>query len=461
MSLAAGRAWICDSTILAAPPSVFRLGPFTIPELSFPGNPADACPDGLFIGAFPAVLVGAVLFLIAASVVLWLVARRPDRLTMLVGLAVLALAFFVLPTRVHERYLFPLAAIGAILAAVSLRWRVAYILSAAATLANMYVVLVHYYPTNPNIRDWLGLGPMLASYPAIAIASITQAAVFAWTFIQLRQEAVEDLAADTAVAGRDPADREHLAPWLGRPALEPDGDAIDRLPRPAGSAAFSATRFPDDGRPDARDPRPGCGAARRAATPEMGRRARRRPGDVGLPAGRRRSRRRRGRDVPARRGAGIAAAGLAGTEDLRVAPRWAMPDEAGALGPWAWFKARLGDRPVRADRSAELDGERGGRLDRLDVWMLVVLAIALLTVRMWRLPEPYQMHFDEVYHPRTATEFLQYWRYGISHDIYEWTHPHMAKYAMALGIEAFARGQGGRDERSRRPGRRRRHRAAP
>ena len=47
------------------------------------------------------------------------------------------------------------------------------------------------------------------------------------------------------------------------------------------------------------------------------------------------------------------------------------------------------------------------------------------------------MHFDEVYHPRTATEFLQDWRYGISHDIYEWTHPHLAKYAMALGLVAF------------------------
>ena len=44
------------------------------------------------------------------------------------------------------------------------------------------------------------------------------------------------------------------------------------------------------------------------------------------------------------------------------------------------------------------------------------------------------MHFDEVYHARTATEFLQDWRYGLSHDIYEWTHPHLAKYAMAAGI---------------------------
>ena len=47
------------------------------------------------------------------------------------------------------------------------------------------------------------------------------------------------------------------------------------------------------------------------------------------------------------------------------------------------------------------------------------------------------MHFDEVYHARTATEFLQSWRYGLSHDIYEYTHPHLAKYAMAAGLVAF------------------------
>ena len=69
--------------------------------------------------------------------------------------------------------------------------------------------------------------------------------------------------------------------------------------------------------------------------------------------------------------------------------------------------------------------------------MILVLAAVLLTGRVWRLGEPYQMHFDEVYHPRTAVEFLQAWRYGISHNIYEWTHPHLAKYAMALGIVAW------------------------
>ena len=35
-----------------------------------------------------------------------------------------------------------------------------------------------------------------------------------------------------------------------------------------------------------------------------------------------------------------------------------------------------------------------------------------MTLRTFRLAEPYRMHFDEVYHARTATEFLQDWRYG-------------------------------------------------
>ena len=78
--------------------------------------------------------------------------------------------------------------------------------------------------------------------------------------------------------------------------------------------------------------------------------------------------------------------------------------------------------------------EGGGRLDRLDAWILIVLLLATLGMRTFRLEEPYQPHFDEVYHARTAMEFLQDWRYGESHDIYEWTHPHLAKYAMAAGL---------------------------
>src|SRR5438477_8695003 len=41
------------------------------------------------------------------------------------------------------------------------------------------------------------------------------------------------------------------------------------------------------------------------------------------------------------------------------------------------------------------------------------------------------MYFDEVYHARTAFELLA------EREPYEWTHPHLAKEIMALGILAF------------------------
>src|SRR4029079_18128367 len=114
----------------------------------------------------------------------------------LVGLAVLALAFFVLPTRVHERYLFPLVGIAAILAGISLRWRLAYIVSSVAMLANMYAVLTTLYPNNPGIDDWLRIGDVVTSWWGIAIGATAEVIVFAWAFLQLREDAIEDLQAD-------------------------------------------------------------------------------------------------------------------------------------------------------------------------------------------------------------------------------------------------------------------------
>ncbi|HEX3264591.1 MAG TPA: hypothetical protein VHR16_02885, partial [Candidatus Limnocylindrales bacterium] len=385
-SVALTRTWICDSTILASAPSEFRLGPFVIPQLSNPGSANDICPDGAMLGAFPALLVGAALFLVVAAITCWIVARRPDRITMTIGLAVLALAFFVLPTRVHERYLFPFAAIAAVLAAASLRWRVAYVISAAATFANMYVVLAIYYPENPQISDWLGIGNQMAAPWGVAIAAIAQTAVLAWAFFQLREPAVEALA-DRLEASGQPSE-----------AIE-DEDAG----WPADSGSDGGRQRPLGGGAPGFDPALASGAAGSAT------------GRAGAPA--------------------VTGAGAAGGSF--VLPAWSTGLEAVPLGPIAWLRARLADAPIRADRSHELDRERGGRFDRLDLWVITLLAISMLVVRTWRLDEPYQMHFDEVYHPRTATEFLQDWRYGISHYIYEWTHPHLAKYAMALGLVAF------------------------
>ncbi|HLA16482.1 MAG TPA: phospholipid carrier-dependent glycosyltransferase, partial [Candidatus Limnocylindrales bacterium] len=112
--------------------------------------------------------------------------------------------------------------------------------------------------------------------------------------------------------------------------------------------------------------------------------------------------------------------------------RWAMPSSLDAVA------RRFHGRPVRPDRSRSLDGERPGRIDRLDLLLIGFIVVGALVLRTARLEQPYTMQFDEVYHPRTAMEFLQHWRYGEPHAIYEYTHPHLAKYAMATGIVLFA-----------------------
>ena len=128
------------------------------------------------------------------------------------------------------------------------------------------------------------------------------------------------------------------------------------------------------------------------------------------------------------------AAAAAGVAAVATMPSWTARPTFDELGVVGWFKARYSDPPVRPDRTATLRNEGGGRLDKLDLWIVVVLIIGTMVLRTFRLDQPQQMHFDEVYHARTATEFLQDWRYGLSHDIYEWTHPHLAKYLMAAGI---------------------------
>ncbi|MGH2465204.1 MAG: phospholipid carrier-dependent glycosyltransferase, partial [Candidatus Limnocylindrales bacterium] len=122
-----------------------------------------------------------------------------------------------------------------------------------------------------------------------------------------------------------------------------------------------------------------------------------------------------------------------------VPPLGGIDDGPGTAveGSPGFFGGLINRRPRLPDRSRLLHGERGGRIDKLDLLIMVVLLIGLLTLRLFRLSDPYEFHFDEVYHARTAMEFLQGWNYGIPHDIYEWTHPPLAKYAMAEGITYF------------------------
>ncbi|MGH2407976.1 MAG: phospholipid carrier-dependent glycosyltransferase [Candidatus Limnocylindrales bacterium] len=92
-------------------------------------------------------------------------------------------------------------------------------------------------------------------------------------------------------------------------------------------------------------------------------------------------------------------------------------------------------------RSATLAGEPPGRVDRLDLLLILLVVLIALVLRAWRVGEPPDMYFDEVYHARTATEFLQDWKYGEPHSIYEYTHPHLAKYLIAAGLVAFGKNE--------------------
>ncbi|MBM4421603.1 MAG: phospholipid carrier-dependent glycosyltransferase, partial [Chloroflexi bacterium] len=73
----------------------------------------------------------------------------------------------------------------------------------------------------------------------------------------------------------------------------------------------------------------------------------------------------------------------------------------------------------------------GHRPTRRDFVLALAVALAVLATRGYRLDQPREMYFDEVYHARTAFELLA------ERDPYEWTHPHLAKEVMALGILAF------------------------
>jgi len=73
----------------------------------------------------------------------------------------------------------------------------------------------------------------------------------------------------------------------------------------------------------------------------------------------------------------------------------------------------------------------GGPALRRDILIALAVALAVLGTRGFRLDWPRDMYFDEVYHARTAFELLA------QREPYEWTHPHLAKEIMALGILAF------------------------
>lgn len=75
--------------------------------------------------------------------------------------------------------------------------------------------------------------------------------------------------------------------------------------------------------------------------------------------------------------------------------------------------------------------------------LILILAFSLVT-RLFKVANPENMYFDEVYHAFTAKLVLhadpKAWEWWNTHPegfAYEWTHPPFAKLAMALGMKIF------------------------
>jgi len=246
----------------------------------------------LVAGGPPAVLYGAALLVGAIVAALW-AARSDDKVRTVAALTLIAIAFFVLPTRVHERYLYPAIPLTLALAAALPRWRPLAAAVAVAFLMNSWGVLTLDYLKNPGLPN---LGPLTdALHTPTAILVVVALSLYA-----------------LCVSG-----------WqLFRAQPERTRAAV---PAPAAIKLRTPTQEP--------------------------------------------------------------------------APK--------------------------------------ASLNRVDLLMIVIIAVAALSLRGWRVGEPTRFEFDEVYHVRTATEFMQFWRYDDPHAIYEYTHPHVAKYAIAAGLELF------------------------
>ena len=277
--------------------------------------------------------VGTLLFGAVVLLALWQVARRDDMRGLLLASLLIAIAFFVLPTRVHERYLFPAVALAAPLLLSGRIWPWVYGGLSAVLFLNIYWAYTEDWSFSGRINNPGANGQPMPQDPfltstlltdwgiwLIALLGVVLLAIVAWQSLRLSLT----------------------------PATEPDRVATPR---------------PEPARPPPHDRQPAAWAA-----------------------------------APA---------------PVRSRFAWLSPNAADAYFREPWR-----------------------RLDRRDALILLAIVAFALVFRLWRLDIPRSQHFDEVYHGRSATEWLSAWQEGWDRDVYEWTHPMLAKYLIAGGIVA-------------------------
>jgi len=126
------------------------------------------------------VYIGAFLLLLGLTVALLPLLRRQDLPMILAVGAFVIFAFYFLPTRVHERYLFPAIAVLAPLAAANWSVFAAYLLMTAGFAASMLYALVDTTPftfwpwledlvTQPVARIWISLTLMATAVTLVVM----------------------------------------------------------------------------------------------------------------------------------------------------------------------------------------------------------------------------------------------------------------------------------------------------
>lgn len=151
----------------------------------------------------PYVMVGTILVLAGLAVSLLPLRRCTDLATMLAVGGLLALSLYFLPTRVHERYLFPVLALLAPFAATELRLRIPYlILSLAYALTLLYAL---HETTGFDLPP--AVASVLVSTPSVWILTVVlmaSALVFGIVFLSNRPLT---LRTDAERSGPAPFDR--------------------------------------------------------------------------------------------------------------------------------------------------------------------------------------------------------------------------------------------------------------
>jgi hypothetical protein len=120
----------------------------------------------------------------AVVMALWQLARRDDVPTLWLVMSLLVLALFLLPTRIHERYAYPLLLTLLPLAVTQRRWLVAYLLLTFASFYNVYALYTLPGMENPGVHRPTWLEPLFSPV-ALVIVSLTNIVGFLWLIGQM------------------------------------------------------------------------------------------------------------------------------------------------------------------------------------------------------------------------------------------------------------------------------------